>query len=107
MHEVTSGRIKNSKIINFPPTCVNIFRILLYLCTSMIKIVEFRAKHMDGVGFCPLMNPIFSLKLIWIDWSMPKIWCDFRKQRASKMKINKNCYKKNSSRAPTNPSQCQ
>ena len=29
---------------------------------------------------------IFSSKLIWIDWSLPKIGRDFRKKIASKMK---------------------
>ena len=37
---------------------------------------------LQGVGICPLINHlpiIFSPKLIWIDWSSPKIGLDFRK----------------------------
>jgi hypothetical protein len=40
---------------------------------------------------CRYKPIIFSLKLIWIDWTAPKIGHDFRKLRFSKMKIIKKC----------------
>ena len=47
-----------------------------YNHTSIITVVAFRDDKLQGVDICSLINYtliIFSLELIWIDWSTQKV----------------------------------